>query len=126
MGKHQIITAPNGDELVVLPRADYEELLRIAEEAAEDAADVAAYDAAMSDPLSLEPMPFEISHSMLQGNSLLKSIRLWRGLSETEVAEAIGRSIDQLAELESRRRSPDEELAEKLAAALAVPVNWII
>ena len=41
MDEPQFIKTPNGDDLVVLTKADYEELIRIAEEAAEDAADVA-------------------------------------------------------------------------------------
>ena len=45
MGKPQIITASNGEELVVLTRPEYEALL----EAAEELADIAALDAAMSD-----------------------------------------------------------------------------
>lgn len=42
MGSPQIILTPSGEELVVLPRADYEALL---DHAAEDADDVAIYDA---------------------------------------------------------------------------------
>jgi PHD/YefM family antitoxin component YafN of YafNO toxin-antitoxin module len=41
----QIIRTPGGEELVVLPRADYEALLERADGAAEDADDVAIYDA---------------------------------------------------------------------------------
>jgi hypothetical protein len=41
----QIIRTPNGEELVVLPRADYEALVERADREAEDADDVALYDA---------------------------------------------------------------------------------
>ena len=46
-----VFTTPKGDEMVVLPKADYDALLAAAHviaEANEDAADVAAYDAAMA------------------------------------------------------------------------------
>jgi PHD/YefM family antitoxin component YafN of YafNO toxin-antitoxin module len=45
MGKPQIITASNGEELVVVTKADYEALV----EAAEELADIAAFDAAKAD-----------------------------------------------------------------------------
>src|SRR5579863_5423303 len=46
---HQMIKTPSGEELVVLPRVDYDRLLTLAAEAEEDLADVSAYDAAMAD-----------------------------------------------------------------------------
>ena len=41
----QIIRSPGGEELVVLPRAEYEALLAAADTADDDAEDVALYDA---------------------------------------------------------------------------------
>ena len=41
----QIIRTPGGEELVVLPRGEYEALLERADHEAEDADDVAIYDA---------------------------------------------------------------------------------
>ena len=45
MSAPQIIRAPSGEELVVLPRAEYEALLERANHEAEDNDDVAIYDA---------------------------------------------------------------------------------
>lgn len=45
MGKPQIITTSNGEELVVLTKADYEALV----DAAEELADIAALDSAKAD-----------------------------------------------------------------------------
>jgi PHD/YefM family antitoxin component YafN of YafNO toxin-antitoxin module len=45
MSGPQIIRTPSGEELVVLSRAEYEALLERADHAAEDADDVAIYDA---------------------------------------------------------------------------------
>ncbi len=44
MSAPQIIRTPGGEELVVLPRAEYEALLKRADAEAEDADDVAVYD----------------------------------------------------------------------------------
>lgn len=48
--KHQTIKTPEGSEMVVLPKADYDRLVALANEALEDAADVAAFDEALADP----------------------------------------------------------------------------
>lgn len=122
----QFIKTPNGDEMAVLPKADYEELIRIAEEAAEDAADVAAYDAAMADPHGSEALPVEVSQHILKGTGLLKAIRLWRGIGQVELAKAAGLSQGFVSDLENRRRKRTAEVAEKLAVALDVPVHWLI
>ena len=44
----QMIITPMGEELVLLSRVEYDRLAALATEAEEDAADVAAYDAAMA------------------------------------------------------------------------------
>lgn len=122
----QIIKAPSGEELVVLPRAEYEALIRAAEEALEDAADVAAYDAAMADPHGFEPMPSEVMDHMRQGAGLLKAIRLWRGVSQVELARKAKLSQGFLSDLENRRRKRTPDVARKLARALDVPEHWLI
>jgi antitoxin component HigA of HigAB toxin-antitoxin module len=120
----QFIKAPNGEDMVLLSRADYDELIRIAEEAVEDAADVAAYDAAMAE--GIERLPIEISQNIMKGTGLLKAIRLWRNLSQIELAERSGTSQGYISDLESHRRKLTADLAPKLAAALDVPLRWLI
>jgi PHD/YefM family antitoxin component YafN of YafNO toxin-antitoxin module len=62
MGRPQIITASNGEELVVLTRPEYEALL----EAAEELADIAALDAALSDVEGSKPLTAEESAELLR------------------------------------------------------------
>ena len=126
MNKPQFIKSPSGDELVVLPRAEYDELVRIAEEAAEDAADVAIYDARKADMRGSEPIPLEVSRHVLKGTGLLKAFRLWRGLSQTELAERSGTSQGYISDIESRRRKLTEDTATRLAATLDIPDDWLI
>ena len=45
MSAPQIIRTPSGEELVVLPRAEYDALVKRSDQDAEDADDVAIYDA---------------------------------------------------------------------------------
>lgn len=128
MNDLQIIRTPNGEELVVLSRADYEALRALADDAAEDADDVAIYDARMAE-LASSPdglLPAEVSAFLLKGDSLLKALRRWRGRSQVEIAEATGIGQGYLSDLESRRRAGTPETLEKLAKALEVPVGWLI
>src|SRR5215467_9239663 len=76
MSAPQIIRTPNGEELVVLPRAEYEALLERADHEAEDADDVAIYDARKA--AGSEVLPSEVSAAILRGESRLKAIRNWR------------------------------------------------
>lgn len=123
----QIIKVPSGEDMVVLPRSEYEALIQSAEEAAEDAADVAAYDAAMADPLGLELMPQPITDAMLKQHvSLLKAIRLWRELGQQEVAASAEISQGFLSDLENRKRKITPDIARRLAKALDIPERWLI
>lgn len=130
MSEPQIIRTPAGEELVVLPRAEYQALVdALAEmEALEDAADVAAYDEAMSDLTNGRDflLPAEVSVLILQGNGFLRSLRLWRGLSLEQLAERAGIEPDRMTVLELSRGQPDTDLGHSLATALDVPPNWLV
>jgi antitoxin component HigA of HigAB toxin-antitoxin module len=122
----QIIKTPNGEEMVLLSRAEYDGLLEALAEAEEDLADIAAYDAAMADPLGSEPLPAEVSRHILKGASLLKALRLWRQLGQVELATSVDLSQGFLSDLENRKRKLTSDVAQKLATALDVPVHWLI
>ena len=120
----QFIKTPGGEDLVLLSRADYDELVRQAQDAAEDAADIAAFDDAMAQPT--DSLPAEVSGHILQGAGLLKALRLWRNLSQVELADRSGTSQGHVSDIESRRRKITADLAPRLAAALDVPERWLI
>ncbi len=121
----QIIKTPGGEELVVLSKADYDELVRAWEELQEDRADAAAYDAAVADPLGSERLPAEVSQNRLKGMGILKALRLWRHKGQVELARQIGTSQGFVSDLENRRRKLTPDIADKLAAALEVPRHWL-
>ena len=60
--KHTIITTPAGEELVLLSKADFDALV----EAAEDLADVAAFDAAVAAPESRDLLSAEETAKALE------------------------------------------------------------
>jgi len=127
MTEVQIIRTGSDEEWVVIPRRDYDALVALANDATEDEDDVAVYDARKADAAASgdTPLPEPIGAALLRGDSLVKAIRRWRGLSQTAVAERAGIGQGYLSDLESRRRSGTPDTFEKLAKALDVPIAWL-
>ena len=123
MSKPQIIRTPGGEELVVLSRAEYEALLERADHEAEDADDVAIYDARKAADSVV--LPLEVSAAILRGESRLKAIRNWRGETQLHLNFKTGIGQGYLSDLESGRRTGTPETIAKLAQALSVPVEWL-
>jgi DNA-binding XRE family transcriptional regulator len=125
MNAPQIIKTSTGEELVVIPKADYEALLLAAEEALEGAADVAIYDERKAELRTEKPLPAEVTMDILRGSSRLKALRSWRKLTQADLAGAIGVSQGFLSDLESNRRKPSAQTGGMLAKALDIPAEWI-
>ncbi|MBM3579103.1 MAG: helix-turn-helix transcriptional regulator [Alphaproteobacteria bacterium] len=126
MSAPQIIRTPSGEELVVLPRAEYEALLDRADHEAEDADDVAIYDARKAElAAGGVVLPPEVSAAILRGESRLKAIRNWRDETQLHLSFKTGISQGYLSDLESGRRTGTPETIAKLAQALNVPVEWL-
>jgi DNA-binding XRE family transcriptional regulator len=126
MSAPQIIRTPSGEELVVLPRAEYEALLDRADREAEDADDVAIYDARKAElAAGGVVLPPEVSAAILRGESRLKAIRNWRDETQLHLNFVTGISQGYLSDLESGRRTGTPETIAKLAQALNVPVEWL-
>ena len=123
MSGPQIIRTPGGEELVVLPRAEYEALLERADHEAEDADDVAIYDARKAAGEGV--LPPEVSAAILRGESRLKAIRNWRDETQLHLSFKTGIGQGYLSDLESGRRTGTPETIAKLAQALSVPVDWL-
>jgi len=128
MADPQFLKTQTGDELVVLTRAEYDALVARAAEAEEDAADIGIYDACKADLVAGrdQPVPPEVTAAMLRGDSLLKAIRKWRGLSQTELAERAGLGQGYLSDLEARRRRGTTETLEALTKALEIDPAWLL
>jgi hypothetical protein len=120
---YQTITTPSGDELVVLPRAEYETLVRLASEAEEDVADAAIYDARKSE--ASPQLPAEVTMAMLRGESRLKALRAWKDVGQVKLALDIGTSQGFISDLEKGRRSMTDEVKKRIAKALDVPEEWL-
>jgi hypothetical protein len=126
MNTLQIIRTPGGEELVVLPLADYEALLDRADHKAEDADDIAIYEARKAElTAGGVVLPPEVSAAILRGDSRLKAIRHWRDETQMHLSFKTDISQGYLSDLESGRRTGTPETVAKLAQALDVPVEWL-
>ncbi len=122
--KVQFVTTPSGDDMAILSRKDYEELLERLAELEEDEGDVALYDARKAE---LNPaLPHEVSQRLLKGESLLKAIRHWRDITQMQVEFKTGIAQGYLSDLESGRRKGTEETLGKLASLYNIPSEWLI
>ena len=120
----EVQTLRAGDEeLVVLPRARYEALLA----AAEEAADLRAYDAARAALASGEEelVPDALAKRLIAGENAVRLWREHRGLKAGELAAAAGLSAPYLSQIETGRRRPSVATLERLAGALGVALDDI-
>jgi len=118
----QTLTTPSGEELVVLSRRDYDALLaKLGDEDAEDRMTLLLAAEARADA----PLPESVSTAILKGESLLKALRLWRGVTQVQLAENAGIGQGYLSELEARAKVGSAETLAKLTRALDVPTGWL-
>jgi DNA-binding XRE family transcriptional regulator len=118
----QTIVTDSGEELVVLSRRAYDALLaRAGDEEAEDRMTLILAAEARADA----PLPEPVSAAVLRGESLLKALRVWRGMTQVQLAEAAGVAQGYLSELEARAKTGSAETLARLAAALNAPAGWV-
>lgn len=126
--KPQIITTPKGEELVVLPRAEYEALIAAAEAVDEDETDIAIYDARKAELAAGRDkrLPPEVGAAMLRGDSLLKALRNWRDMTQLQLSHRTNLGQGYISDLESGRRKGTPETLALIAKALEVDGNWLV
>jgi DNA-binding XRE family transcriptional regulator len=106
------ITTPGGEEMVLLSREEYEDLI--------DARDSAL---AMRDPETFSEAEVD---EYLAAPSPLAFYRKQRGLTQTALAEAAETSQAYLAQLEARKRVGSVEVLAKLARVLRVQIDDLV
>jgi hypothetical protein len=127
MSDPQFIRTPQGEELVVLAKADYEALVSAAEMADEDDSDVAIYDQRKADLAEGrdERLPYEISAFLVRGDTRLKAIRKWRRLPQGLLAARAQIGQGYLSELERGIKRGGPDTLQSLAGVLDVPADWL-
>jgi Helix-turn-helix domain len=118
----QIIKTEAGDELVVLPRREYDALLaQLGDEAAEDRMTLILAAEARAE----QPFPEAVSRAVLAGDTPLKAIRKWRVMTQQAVADAAAINQGYLSELEAGSKSGAPDTLRALARTLDVPEGWL-
>jgi DNA-binding XRE family transcriptional regulator len=107
--------------MVTIPRAEYDRL----REAAEDLADLQAYDRAKAalEAGDDELIPAEYVNRLLNGDSPLRVYRGLRCLTQAALAQAAGVNRVTVAEIETGRKQGSVATLRKLADALGVAVD---
>lgn len=103
-------------------RRDYDALLaRAGDEEAEDRITLIIAAEARAET----PLPEPVSAAILGGDSILRALRTWRGMTQTELAIRSGINQGFISEIENRTKTGTIETIAKLAAALDVQQGWL-
>jgi mRNA interferase RelE/StbE len=106
--------------MITIRREEYERLL----DAADELAAIAAYDRAIA--AGGEGMPHEVLARIVAGESPVRVIREWRGLSAAELARRAGLHRVQVHDIEAGKRSGSVQTLRRIADALDVPLDDIV
>jgi DNA-binding XRE family transcriptional regulator len=120
----QIITAPSGERMVVLPEAEFVQLLDAVEDA-EDAAAVHRFKQKLASGEE-ELIPAEYVYRMLDGENRVTVWRELRGLSGKELAKAAGIAPSYLSNIETGKRDGTIGTMKKIADALKVTIDDLV
>ena len=119
----QTLRTDSGEELVVMPRRDYDALLaRLGDDDAEDRMTLLIAAEARGD----KPLPAAVSAAILSGDSVLRALRNWRAMTQAELAKGTGLTQGYLSEIEARAKTGAPETLAKIAQVLKVPPGWLV
>ncbi len=115
---------PSGDEMVILPRAEYDQLV----EGNEMAQDVAAFDRFKERLASGEEelMPAEFANRIIDGENPLRVWRQFRGVSSKDLAEQAGISVAYLSEIETGKKDGSISAMKRIADALKLTLDDLV
>lgn len=129
MGTPQIIRTEAGEDLIVLSRRDYDALLaRLGEPDGEDAmtARIVAETGTELERGDEVALPESVWQAIEAGDAPVKVLRLFRGLSQAQLAKTAGFSQAYIAEIETGRKNGTAESLKAIARALGVPLDVLV
>ncbi len=120
-------TTPNGEELVVLSRNDYELLLRQSELAddLEDLLAVKAYEARVAAGES-DSIPMEFVDRLIDGENPVRVWREVRGLSAKDLAAAAGISAAYISEIETGKKEGSISVLKAISKVLRIDLDDLV
>ena len=121
----QIIEKNGKPEYAVVPIAEYQQLLEVAE----DLDELIAFDSAVREMEAGydDLVPQGIAKRLVSGNERpLKIWREYRGLTQTDLAAQAGLSQAQIAQMESGKREGKVLVLRKLADVLEIDLDDLV
>jgi DNA-binding XRE family transcriptional regulator len=118
-------TTPNG-EVAILPRAEYERLKKLADEALEDAGTARLVARAKKEiAAGASLLPKEIVDRLAEGENPIRVLREYRQYTQSELVVAIQITQGYLSDLETGKRKGPLALHQRIAKALSVPLELL-
>ena len=113
-------------EMAILPRAEFERLKALAQEALEDAGTARLVARARKEIAGGAPLlPRALVEQLAGGSNPIRTLRQFRGWSQVELATSVGIGQNYLSDLETGKRKGPLALHAKFAKALGVPLDLL-
>lgn len=119
-----VFRTPSGDEMVVIERRRYDEL--VASEQMMD--DVSTYDRvkARIESGQDELVPAAVAAALLDGENPVRAWRQHRGLAQSELAGLAGLAVSYLSNIETGARQGTVDKLARIAAALGITLDDLV
>jgi len=118
-------TTRNG-EFAILPRAEYERLKKLADEALEDVGTARLIARAKEEVAAGAPLlSKKIVDRLADGENPIRVLREFRDETQMELSVSLGITQGYLSDLESGKRKGPLALHQKIARALGVPLELL-
>jgi DNA-binding XRE family transcriptional regulator len=126
MTKVQFIKTAGGEELAVLPKREYERLTALA--VGEDAGVDRIVRRARAELMAGHEivLPKAVVDRLTVGGNPIRVLREWRGMTQAELVGSVGITQGYLSDLEAGKRKGPVALHQKIARALAVPIELLL
>jgi DNA-binding XRE family transcriptional regulator len=125
MNKVQFIKTDSGEELAVLPKAEYERLVNRAEDEDAGTARIVRGAKQAIDAGREIVVPKNIVDRLAAGENPVRVLREWRHMTQMELVLALGITQGYLSDLETGKRKGPFALHEKISRALGVPLDLL-
>lgn len=115
---------PNGEDMIVLAKSDYDALV----ERAEFAEDITAIDTYRRKLAAgeEEAIPEEFANRLIDGENPIRVYRELRGMNARELAERTGISAAFLSEIENGKKEGGVSTLKRIAAELNVMLDDLV
>jgi hypothetical protein len=126
MTKVQFIKTSGGEELAVLPKHEYERLAALA--VSEDAGTARIVRQARASLAAGHEivLPKGVVDRLAAGENPIRVLREWRDRTQAELAVSVAITQGYLSDLEAAKRKGPVALHQKIARALAVPIELLL